>query len=58
MAELTPVKPMVVEVFANYPALGRFAVRDLKQTVAVGVIKEKNTISKINKIPKETPRKL
>lgn len=31
---------MVVESFTNYPPLGRFAVRDMKQTVAVGVIKE------------------
>ncbi|CAF4368076.1 unnamed protein product, partial [Rotaria sp. Silwood2] len=26
--------------FADYPPLGRFAVRDMRQTVAVGVIKE------------------
>ncbi|GJS74789.1 elongation factor 1-alpha isoform B [Tanacetum coccineum] len=32
-------KPMVVETFAEYPPLGRFAVRDMRQTVAVGVIK-------------------
>ena len=31
---------MVVEVFSSYPPLGRFAVRDMRQTVAVGVIKE------------------
>jgi elongation factor 1-alpha len=31
---------MVVEAFNLYPPLGRFAVRDMKQTVAVGVIKE------------------
>ncbi|GKC61328.1 GTP binding elongation factor Tu family protein [Tanacetum coccineum] len=31
--------PMVVETFAEYPPLGRFAVRDMRQTVAVGVIK-------------------
>ena len=31
---------MVVEVFSAYPPLGRFAVRDMRQTVAVGVIKE------------------
>jgi elongation factor 1-alpha len=31
---------MVVEVFSQYPPLGRFAVRDMRQTVAVGVIKE------------------
>jgi elongation factor 1-alpha len=31
---------MCVEKFADYPPLGRFAVRDMRQTVAVGVIKE------------------
>jgi len=31
---------MVVESFATYAPLGRFAVRDMRQTVAVGVIKE------------------
>ncbi|CAF89663.1 unnamed protein product [Tetraodon nigroviridis] len=39
MVKLVPSKPMCVESFANYPPLGRFAVRDMKQTVAVGVIK-------------------
>merc|ERR1712216_521791 len=40
MVELIPQKSMVVEVFSAYPPLGRFAVRDMRQTVAVGVIKE------------------
>jgi len=40
MVELIPQKSMVVEVFSSYPPLGRFAVRDMRQTVAVGVIKE------------------
>jgi len=40
MIELIPQKPMVVETFSTYAPLGRFAVRDSKQTVAVGVIKE------------------
>jgi elongation factor 1-alpha len=40
MVRLVPSKPMCVETFAEYPPLGRFAVRDMKQTVAVGVIKE------------------
>jgi elongation factor 1-alpha len=40
MVELTPTKPMVVESFSTYAPLGRFAVRDMRQTVAVGVIKE------------------
>jgi elongation factor 1-alpha len=36
---LVPQKPMCVESFSDYPPLGRFAVRDMRQTVAVGVIK-------------------
>jgi elongation factor 1-alpha len=39
IVELVPTKPMCVESFADYPPLGRFAVRDMRQTVAVGVIK-------------------
>jgi len=42
MINLVPSKPMCVETFADYPPLGRFAVRDMRQTVAVGVIKEVN----------------
>lgn len=37
---MEPSKPFVCETFTEYPALGRFAVRDMKRTVAVGVIKE------------------
>jgi len=37
---ITPTKPMCVEPYSVYAPLGRFAVRDMKQTVAVGVIKE------------------
>jgi elongation factor 1-alpha len=40
MVKLVPTKPMCVESFSEYPPLGRFAVRDMRQTVAVGVIKE------------------
>ncbi|XP_024970427.1 elongation factor 1-alpha-like isoform X2 [Cynara cardunculus var. scolymus] len=39
MIKMIPTKPMVVETFSEYPPLGRFAVRDMRQTVAVGVIK-------------------
>ncbi|XP_028411868.1 elongation factor 1-alpha [Dendronephthya gigantea] len=39
MVVMIPSKPMCVETFTEYPPLGRFAVRDMKQTVAVGVIK-------------------
>merc|ERR1712033_67167 len=39
IVELHPSKPMCVEAFSDFPPLGRFAVRDMRQTVAVGVIK-------------------
>ncbi|CAD8090139.1 unnamed protein product [Paramecium primaurelia] len=46
--KLIPTKSICVEIFSEYPPLGRFAVRDMKQTVAVGVIKsvEKKEIKK------------
>ena len=40
IAQLIPTKPMCVESYTEYPPLGRFAVRDMRQTVAVGVIKK------------------
>lgn len=39
IVKMIPQKPMCVESFQEYPPLGRFAVRDMRQTVAVGVIK-------------------
>jgi elongation factor 1-alpha len=39
MVQMEPTKPMCVESFSEFPPLGRFAVRDMRQTVAVGVIK-------------------
>lgn len=40
MIELIPNKPLCAETYKEFPPLGRFAVRDMKQTVAVGVIKK------------------
>ena len=39
IVKMIPSKPMCVEAFNEYPPLGRFAVRDMRQTVAVGVVK-------------------
>jgi elongation factor 1-alpha len=39
IVKLEPSKPLCVESFTDFPPLGRFAVRDMRQTVAVGVIK-------------------
>jgi len=40
LVKCVPSKPMVVETFSEFPPLGRFAVRDMRSTVAVGVIME------------------
>jgi len=40
IVEMVPSKPMCVEAFSVYPPLGRFAVRDMRKTVAVGVIRK------------------
>ena len=37
---MRPQKPFVCEKFSEYPPLGRFAVRDMNNTVAEGVVKE------------------
>merc|ERR1711970_1660429 len=39
IVRMKPSKPMCVEAFSKYAPLGRFTVRDMRQTVAVGVIK-------------------
>lgn len=39
IVEMKPTKPFCVEVFDEFPALGRFAVRDMDKTVAVGIVK-------------------
>jgi len=60
MVVLTPSKPMCVESFSSYPPLGRFAVRDMRQTVAVGVIKsveKKEVASKETKSAKKAAGK-
>lgn len=49
---LKPSKPMCVESFQEYPPLGRFAVRDMKKTVAVGVVKEVSKIEAKGKVTK------
>jgi len=36
--KVQPLKPVVVEKFQNFAPLGRFAIRDMGQTVAAGVV--------------------
>merc|ERR1711997_1436489 len=49
IVELKPTKPICVETFTDFPPLGRFAVRDMRQTVAVGVIKATTVAEKKKK---------
>merc|ERR1712166_1273638 len=57
MAKLVPPKPMCVEAFKSYAPLGRFAVRDMRQTVAVGVIKDVEKSDKAGKVTKSASKK-
>ncbi|KAH8059103.1 hypothetical protein JL722_5657 [Aureococcus anophagefferens] len=57
MATLAPTKPLCVESFAEYPPLGRCAVRDMRQTVAVGVIKTVTKSEKEGKATKSAAKK-
>jgi len=53
IVKMVPSKPMCVESFNEFPPLGRFAVRDMRQTVAVGVIKSvEKTAGKGGKVTK------
>ena len=39
MVEIVPLKPMVVETFASYARLGRFAIRsETKMIIGVGIV--------------------
>ncbi|MFA4946432.1 MAG: translation elongation factor EF-1 subunit alpha [Candidatus Micrarchaeia archaeon] len=40
IVRIKPTKPVVVENYKDFPALGRFAIRDMGQTVAAGVVLE------------------
>jgi len=53
---LIPTKPMCVEAFTEYPPLGRFAVRDMRQTVAVGIIKSVDKTEKTGKTTKSAAK--
>ena len=57
IVEMEPTKDLCVETFTDFPPLGRFAVRDMRQTVAVGVVKSimkggsKDCLGKVDNMP-------
>ena len=40
IVKITPLRPIVLETFKDYPELGRFALRDMGSTVAAGIVRE------------------
>lgn len=49
--EFSPLKPMVIEKYLNYPSLGRFILRDHNQVIAVGIVLDvKHKIQEENKV--------
>jgi elongation factor 1-alpha len=40
VVKMEPLQPIAIETYQEFPALGRFAVRDMGTTVAAGVVKE------------------
>merc|ERR1712170_298692 len=56
IVEMKPQKPMCVEAFSDYQPLGRFAVRDMRQTVAVGVIKSVEKTTAEGKVTKSAAK--
>jgi elongation factor 1-alpha len=40
IVKIVPMKPVCIEKFSEFPQMGRFAIRDMGQTVAAGVVLE------------------
>ena len=40
LVRLEPLRPIPIEVYTEFPELGRFAVRDMGTTIAAGVVRE------------------
>jgi len=38
IVKIVPTKPVVIEEYKKFPQLGRFAIRDMGQTVAAGIV--------------------
>ena len=38
VVKIQPLKPLVIEKYTDFPALGRFAIRDMGTTVAAGIV--------------------
>jgi elongation factor 1-alpha len=49
IVKITPLRPIVLETFKEYPELGRFALRDMGSTVAAGIVREVTVKGQVEK---------
>ncbi len=49
VVKMRPIKPLVVERFKDFPALGRFAIRDMGMTIGAGIVLEVVPVEKKSK---------
>ncbi|HYB45709.1 MAG TPA: translation elongation factor EF-1 subunit alpha [Nitrososphaerales archaeon] len=50
IVKITPLRPLVLETFKDFPELGRFALRDMGSTVAAGIVKEITQKGQVEKV--------
>ncbi len=50
IVRITPLRPIVLETFKDYPELGRFALRDMGSTVAAGIVREITVKGQVEKV--------
>jgi len=50
IVKITPLRPIVLETFKEYPELGRFALRDMGSTVAAGIVREITQKGQVEKV--------
>ena len=49
IVKITPLRPLVLETFKDFPELGRFALRDMGSTVAAGIVREVTVKGQVEK---------
>ena len=49
IVKITPLRPVVLETFKDFPELGRFALRDMGSTVAAGIVREVTVKGQVEK---------
>ena len=40
MVRFRPLRPIAIETYSDFPEIGRFAIRDMGQTIGAGVVED------------------